>query len=312
MFRQRVRLLPHENVANSTHLIGYYDLGDLMKVPVLAHQDEGFKDVISKAAKPGHSFAGTPAASCFDDVPPPYPTKHMLRALVDYVRQIGVPPFVSIQVQGSAERTAQLLTRDGGLDAGDWMLAQFEASLSRLAYRSPQHFREDVYRLLAGMKALHPTHNPESMPALTSENSPAVRQVTSRELPKLVDVARKAIGYLDGEQVLDSLYLDELPACRWTAKSNRAFLATWTLRTAGKSAGSVMIRVNVALRVARKLVSDEMLEYLLFHELLHHLLPGHGHTAEFRRLESLWPGADQLDLAFDTLHERVPMGTRHS
>lgn len=44
--------------------------------------------------------------------------------------------------------------------------------------------------------------------------------------------------------------------------------------------------------------------YIVYHELLHHLLPNQGHDAEFRDLEAAWPNAVDLNLAFDTLHER--------
>ena len=46
-----------------------------------------------------------------------------------------------------------------------------------------------------------------------------------------------------------------------------------------------------------------MLGYLLYHELLHHILPSQGHDAEFRELEAHWPDAIDWDLRFDTLHE---------
>jgi predicted metal-dependent hydrolase len=50
-------------------------------------------------------------------------------------------------------------------------------------------------------------------------------------------------------------------------------------------------------------VPDALLEYLLYHELLHHLLPGEGHDAEFNELEARWPDRDALDLCLATFHE---------
>lgn len=52
-----------------------------------------------------------------------------------------------------------------------------------------------------------------------------------------------------------------------------------------------------------------MLEFLIFHEMLHQLLPGQGHSAEFRRLERLWPDADAIDLKLESLHERFRLPT---
>ncbi len=56
------------------------------------------------------------------------------------------------------------------------------------------------------------------------------------------------------------------------------------------------------LRTRPKHVSGEMLAYPRYHELLHHLLAGQGHDAEFRDLEARWPAAEHLDFLFDTLH----------
>ncbi len=81
------------------------------------------------------------------------------------------------------------------------------------------------------------------------------------------------------------------------------------MKTTGQLKGRGVIRVHRALRAARTQVSDAVLDFLVFHEMLHHLLPGQGHSAEFRRLERLWPAADLLDLDLDTLHERYRLPT---
>jgi predicted metal-dependent hydrolase len=76
------------------------------------------------------------------------------------------------------------------------------------------------------------------------------------------------------------------------------------MKNTGRLKGQGVIRVHRALRTPRSQVSDEALEFLVFHEMLHHLLPGQGHNPEFRRLERLWPGADDIDVELDPLHER--------
>lgn len=51
-------------------------------------------------------------------------------------------------------------------------------------------------------------------------------------------------------------------------------------------------------------IPDEVLEYLFWHEVVHHLLLlGQGHDAEFRRLEAVWPDSERHDLFLGTLHE---------
>jgi predicted metal-dependent hydrolase len=79
--------------------------------------------------------------------------------------------------------------------------------------------------------------------------------------------------------------------------------ANWALKLTHANRGSAVIRVNRLLRAPKQHVSDEVLAYLLFHELLHHLLPGQGHDAEFRANEAMWPDAEMHDAWFDTLHE---------
>lgn len=311
MYEQRVASLPHDHTAGSAHLIGYYDLGDLLKVPVLSHQEAGFAELIARAAARGHSFQGAPPRSLFDDVPPPYPSKRSLDLLVDYVRTSGEPEFVEVSLRSGAEQVALDLLRDPGLDTGDWLQQQFEAGLARLAYRSLDHFREDVYRLVNEHRSsTHARHNPESLPIrAVSARSRAPRHSTHRVLPRIQDVARQAAECLEGEAVLEHLYLDHLPPCTWTERSNVSFWATWTLKTSGKAAGKPYIRVNKALQVSATHVPDAVLEYLLFHELLHHLLPAQGHSAEFRRLEGMWPDADRLDHTLDELHKTLNLTT---
>lgn len=51
-----------------------------------------------------------------------------------------------------------------------------------------------------------------------------------------------------------------------------------------------------------------MLEYLLWHELCQQLLPGTGHDAEFRWLQSIWRDNARLDHDIDTLQERYDLG----
>ena len=97
--------------------------------------------------------------------------------------------------------------------------------------------------------------------------------------------------------------LDEPPKVDWTNNVNGSTLADWSIKLYGHHKGLQEIRVNRLLRSTPEAIPDELLEYLVFHELLHYLLPHQGHDAEFRHLESLWPDAALLDAKLDTLHE---------
>jgi predicted metal-dependent hydrolase len=51
-------------------------------------------------------------------------------------------------------------------------------------------------------------------------------------------------------------------------------------------------------------VPDEVLQFLIYHEILHNLLPGQGHDSEFREYEADWPGAIDNNLWLYTVHEK--------
>lgn len=93
----------------------------------------------------------------------------------------------------------------------------------------------------------------------------------------------------------------ELPRVEWTRTPVKSLWAYWVPTITGRGKGNAHIRVDLALRAPSAQVSDELLEFLLWHELCHHLTPNQGHDAEFRRLEALWPDAARLDQALDEL-----------
>ena len=99
-----------------------------------------------------------------------------------------------------------------------------------------------------------------------------------------------------------------LPRVDWTRKPITSSWAYWSWRRTTRARDKPVIRVNRALQALRRQVSDELLVYLVWHELCHHLLQGRGHDGEFRRLEALWPDHLVLDNELDTLHERFKIG----
>ena len=86
----------------------------------------------------------------------------------------------------------------------------------------------------------------------------------------------------------------------WSERSSNQHLGYWT----HTSRGGRRIRVNPVYRTEPSIVTDDMLEFLFWHEFLHDVLPGRGHDAEFRRLEMTWPNALELNARCDTLNER--------
>lgn len=318
MYSARLACLPLDPVTTETVLAGYYALDDL-HVPVMEHQRDTYQAVVDRALA-GTTFTGNPALSMFDSDPPPYPTERAVRAVINHVKVYdSAPVFVPIKAQVSSMQIARRLRDAPAMDDGqrdEWLRVEFESSLARLAYESFEHFEEAVDRDLREIRRSHRGRrlNPEMLePRRPHQKLPKLTRSTTRKLPTSRSIATAMQLHLAGEAVLERLDVSDLPEPDWTArvgsKNWPAAWAYWSMKNTGQLRGQGVIRVHRALRAPRSQVSDEVLEFLVFHEMLHHLLPGQGHSAEFRRLERLWPDADLLDLQLDTLHERFRLPT---
>lgn len=318
MYSTRMAALPLDPMMTAAELVGYYALHDL-NVPVMEHQRDTYQAMIKKALA-NNRFTGAPALSMFDTDPPPYPTARAVHAVLGHVRTYEtVPTFVSIKAQVSSFSIARKLRDAPAMDEDareSWLGKEFESSLARLAYESFEHFEEAVDRDLRELRRSRRGRllNPEMLePRRPSATMPKLIRSATRPLPSLRSVASAMREHLAGEMVLERLDDSDLPELAWTArvgpKAWPAAWAYWTMKNTGQLKGQGVIRVHLSLRAPRSQISDEVLAYLVFHELLHHLLPGQGHSAEFRRLERLWPDADALDVTLDTLHERYRVPT---
>jgi hypothetical protein len=311
MYSDRTRVLPIDPAATGIRLVGYYQL-DKANIPVMEHQRDDFDELICRARR-GESFQGTPALRLFQDDPPPYPTARAVNMVIEYVRTYEASPrFHEICAVVSPREIAEEL-RDlpakTDRDKELWLVDRHESSLARLVYATFEHFEEAVERELRELRqAARSGTNPSSPECLASQSSGRTRKPLARRpargLPRrklLLDAMRETLA---SEPVLSRLDSNDIPDTKWTDHPLKGSWAYWSLPVTGKSKGQPVIRINRALQAPTTQVSDDMLMYLLYHEMLHHLLPGQGHDAEFRRLEALWPNADELDRKFDTLHER--------
>lgn len=316
MYRQRTDSLPIAAATSSTRLAGYYVTLD-RNVPVMEHQMPGFDLLIERSIR-GESFTGTPPASLFDDTYPPYPTSRSLNAVRSHIDSTCVrPDFISLSAPIDPRAIAKRLRKRGAMtdvQRERYLLKQYEGSLCRIAFPNFDSFEEAVERELRELRqAARRGRNqcdPEQPSAPTRPIGAPVRRLQrskSRELPPLAGIVRQMRQLLVGEPALEGLHAQNLPGVDWTRGPITRAWAYWSLRMSGPAAGRPVIRVNRLLRAPRSQVSDDLLDYLLFHEMLHNLLPGRGHDAEFRRLEAMWPNADQLDFELDTLHEQFDL-----
>jgi hypothetical protein len=88
------------------------------------------------------------------------------------------------------------------------------------------------------------------------------------------------------------------PQVRWSNRVTKSYLGMWRL---GDTPGEHRIVINVLLQTDESIVSEEMLGFLLWHEVVHSVTPGQGHDAEFEYLEMLWPDAATLNADLDAL-----------
>ncbi len=293
---------PPPCLLETARIVGFYDTEEFA-VPVFGHQTTGFEQLLADAAS-GISLQGRPLLSYFEDTPPPYPPARALKTLVSVARDLGeVPPLQPMPAQLGPQRTARRILDAGALtdqQRGQLIEADYRSSINHRSYRSLGHYEEAVDAWLRDLRRPTPRFNPEDVlraPAATKPPLPRFDRELAAATELAVTRGRQLLPPALGER------LNRRPEVLWTRRVVTSTWGHWSLKLAGKGRGRAVIRVNRVLRTRPKHVSDEMLAYLVYHELLHHLLAGQGHDAEFRDLEARWPDAEHLDFLFDTLHE---------
>lgn len=305
---------PHPGGLLETRLTGYYQLAE-RNVPVFSHTSQRWAALVADLTAKKHKIRSP--IEQFDDLPVPRPSKSDVDAVVAFVRSYGMePPLVEMSASVSPRETAaQLLARPAETEQQryGWLRDQFDATLAPYSFPDFESFRRAVFghidRLLI-----------EGPAALDAEAPTAVRgtrklkvltRKPSRQIEPLFASAVKQGRYLladEPERYAALLGKPYLPEIKWTTRPVTSTLAYWAPRISGKKKGTPIIRVNSALQAPRTLIPDEALEYLIWHELCHHVLPGHGHNHEFRRLEALWPDAASHDAFLDRLCETYDLG----
>jgi superfamily II DNA or RNA helicase len=294
-----------EPLLRATTLAGYYQLPD-RAVPVFEHQLDAFHRFVEHVTRYKLPSA---AIDFFRDLEPPYPTARTLKDLQRYVQQNrGAPPFVPLQATLGPELTADRLLQAGAItdDERAQLIADaYRSSIARYAYRSLWHFEEAVDAELRERRRRKHDDSaglaPETIEPQTVEGLPKLPRMQRSLGPAVALALRTAQRILPPEH---AHRLDDPPPVDWTRHPQSSTWAHWSYRRTKTGTFKQEIWINRILSTKRTIVSDQLLAYLVYHELLHHLLPGQGHDDEFRALEALWPDAAVHDAAFDTIHER--------
>ena len=279
-------------------LAGCYRLDDpdVPIVPVLAHQLEDFKAFEARARD---SRRMRSLDAFFKDLPEPRPPYEHLRALRRAL-QIEAAEYHSVELgvgAGSAVeriRTEGLTSRDEQLRV---MREVHETTPAHLVEPSFERFREEVSRLLYAGISWRDKPVPLSRP-----DRPAIELLKPRERklqPVLRDVAERGRGLLTYE-IASRLGSPPAIDIGWTS---RVIQFAYGYHSYNRDTGAQMIRINRILCAPETSVPAELLEFLVWHELLHHVLLAQGHNAQFTNLERAWPGAAELDGKLATFHE---------
>jgi hypothetical protein len=285
-------------------LAGYYRLPDRC-IPVFDHQREPFEQLITAAAS-GDRLTGVPLRSFFDDGPPPYPSNRALRDLVAHVREVDIAPdLVAVTARAGPTDVVDEIFEAGPIDQrtqANMIQLRYQRSLARSAYPTLAHFEESVDQEIR--RRLHPAgaFDPE---APVGQLRRAKRPILPRFERSLV-YSERLMSERAEELLPGSIFSrwGEWPRAEWTRHVVAYAFAHWSVSQSSRTPGRQRIRVNRLLRTDPSIVSDEVLAFLLYHELLHCLLPGQGHDAQFRELEARWPCALEHDKLLDTLHEQ--------
>jgi superfamily II DNA or RNA helicase len=295
--------VPVDPLLVASRLVGYYQLPD-RNLPVFEHQQAAYEELTKTAIDA--DLRGRSLLSWFDDTHPPYPSQTGLLQLIEYSREIEeVPPFVALDAIVGPSVAVDKILAAGALDEAErhaLMRDVYEGSLARATYRTLEFFEQAVEQELRSRRRSSPSLESPVAASLTSglKKRPSVDRdlkarwkVTLRQAPSLLtpEIRSRLVASPDIE-------------VGWTRRVVSTTWGHWSIRLRGRNIGRQTIRVNRLLRTNAKVAPDALIEYLLYHELLHHLLPGEGHDAEFNELEANWPDRDSLDVLFATFHEQ--------
>jgi superfamily II DNA or RNA helicase len=282
-------------------LAGYYVL-DERRFPVFAHQSQAFEKLIDEATG---DLRGRPLLSFFEHTPDPAPSSLALRQLVDFVKEEGPPEFVAFRDDTTPTAVARVLldVEQTERSCRDFIRSRWESSAARLVYPEFGQFEEVVTEEIERLRAPEGNHrgiNHDFGLIETNEQKKGMIPFVQRDdLPQLQE---DVIEWIRSHLPHIAPRAEPVPRIKWTPNVVGDWLANWTFKRTGQDKGP-RISLNLLLSTQKRIVSDDMLRYLIYHEVLHHLLPLHGHDRLFRLLEARWPNAVELDARFEALED---------
>jgi len=294
IYLEIARMVQQSEFGGSIDLVpaGWYDLTDfegelnqrpLRQVLVFDHQIEGFTDLLNLAEK-GLSSEDE-IDTMFDGIPSPKPEDAVMRALVDFVDQIGHQPafieFVGREDYLPPLVAERFLANPIGSDI-DEAGRIWDTTEAKNVFRDRNTYIRAVRRAVED-SVLDPGLNDWTPLDLTSElREPLLKG--NWDLDELRDEVHKQMRL-------------EMPVPKigWSPSRLKRY---WGLYTSYPP----FIKINVILQTSS--ISRECLKNLIYHELLHHELGVElQHRGDFRTRERLYPDAIRLTAELDSIKD---------
>ncbi len=282
--------------------VGWYDLriGDsagIIHTAVLVweHQRPGFEAMLASQ----NDLNMRRLIEYFDDTPDPLPSDADLKAFGQFIRDVGVPPFFEFTDRPSyAPRDVAEELKDTSFgDLSDAIRNIYESSSAAQAEYGSFHDYSTAVHEAANRRFSTGGGFDEFLPQILDPRKKLRlgRHDLDRLLAETVDEYDELLSAIpDGHR------LRPLPPIRWGRYRAQSYWAFY--RSGGRTSGRGIV-VNPILQTTA--VKGETLRFLLYHELLHHVLgTEHGHQDPFRKWERRFDGYQQADAALDSLADR--------
>ncbi len=286
--------------------IGWYDvpiveMTDVASRAILVwnHQLPGYEEMIRSARR--GDLRTRALHRYFEDVPDPLPTKQELRDFARYLRKGGKPVllrFDDIDIY-TPERVAERLRDEPAFTVSSTAEALFD---------SYPAVRSEYGNLDAYLAAIHRSLDRTSLKRPSFDDHDSRLVDLRKRLPRgrhdleniLKQTAKDHRALLEEAAGHANRNVTPIPKIRW---SNRRAKSTWAFHRHHDSPLGCGIVVNRILQSSA--VKGETLDFLLYHELLHHALGNaEAHSSTFREFEKRHPGYVDADADLSSLVDR--------
>ncbi len=276
-----------------TALVGWYDLsrrlsepGELKFAPVFHHQLEGFNHLFSTSTDDRAGLASDEVAvEFFADYPDPMPSARIIAAVTAFLDEVGPPElrrFDDAHQWEPAAVAARLTDVTPGevMDQIDESWEQTDGA--RLWGDKQTYFRAVMEAMALQHWKASPGEYDETIGLDMASDDRAVPDPHQWPLERIRDDVRAEFG----------LVRDPPPPIRFSDKSTN-----WAWAFYREDPPEIVVN----RRLATRSVSRSTIEFLAYHELLHHELGvSVGHQSPFREREALHPARMEADAELDT------------